>query len=86
MAVRKIAISVPQEVLRDVDKLAKKTGTTRSGFITQVLCDVSQARNRAEITSRINELFEDPEMAEEQLESSKLFLRASDPGFEDPEW
>lgn len=84
MAVRKIAISVPADVLKQVDRLAHHAKTTRSGFITQVLCQVSRAKSRAEITERINLLFDDPDTAEEQSDTATAFLRAAEPG--ETEW
>lgn len=86
MAVRKIAISVPQEVLKDVDLLAKKAGTTRSGFITGVLVEVSRAKGQREITRRIDRLFEEAELQKEQAETSRAFLKAAEPSFEDSDW
>ncbi len=58
MPVRKIAISVPEDVLNRVDRLAKKSYTTRSGLITQVLKEIAPAASRSEITEKINALFE----------------------------
>jgi metal-responsive CopG/Arc/MetJ family transcriptional regulator len=78
MAVRKIAISLPEDILRQVDRLAKRTKTTRSGCIARVLAEVSHASTQAEITERINQLFGDPELAEEQASVSKLYLRAAE--------
>lgn len=89
MAVRKIAISVPEDVLRQVDRMAKKSGTTRSGFITLVLSEVSHAGTQTEITERINRLFEDKTIADEQAETASFFLRAAERrGMkgEDDEW
>ena len=78
LAVRKIAISVPEDVLKHVDRLAKKAHTTRSGLITRVLEEVSHARSQSEITDRINELFEKSGLTEEQSSVSSEFLRAAE--------
>lgn len=86
MKVRKIAISLPSEVLLQVDRLAKKTGSTRSGLISQILREVSQAKSKSEITERINVLFADADLKGQQSEISALFLQAADSAFEDPEW
>ena len=47
MAARKFAISVPEEVIREVDHAAKRRGMTRSGFITDVLSQVARALDQA---------------------------------------
>jgi hypothetical protein len=51
-----------------------------------VLREVSQARGKAEITERINELFGNPEVAQEQAQTSRDFLRAAEPSEEGSEW
>lgn len=75
MAAKKLAISVPEEVIREVDHAAKRRGMTRSGFITDVLSHVARARTDAEIARRVNDLFADAEIAGEQVETAKRFRR-----------
>jgi metal-responsive CopG/Arc/MetJ family transcriptional regulator len=78
MAVKKVAISVPSEILKKIDRLAKNSKTTRSGLITHVLREVSHVNDQREISEVINRLFEDSEVAEEQGSTSHLFLRAAE--------
>jgi hypothetical protein len=78
MAVRKIAISIPEDVLALVDRLAKRTKTTRSGCITRVLSEVARATTQAEITDRINQLFLNPDLAQEQASTARVYLRAAE--------
>lgn len=86
MAVRKIAISLPEEVLHQVDKLAKRNHETRSGCIARVLSVVSHASTQAEITERINLLFSEPDLLKEQAADAETYLQAAEQGFEDSEW
>lgn len=87
MAVRKIAISVPEDVLRQIDRVAKRAKTTRSGFITQVLSDVSRATGRAEVTERINSIFGEESVVEEQGSvANDYLLRAAESETEGSEW
>ena len=75
MPVRKIAISVPETVVRQVDQAAKRAGLTRSGFITALLRRTAAARSDAQITRQLDALFADPDLAEEQRHTSEAFLR-----------
>lgn len=75
MAAKKLAISVPEEVIREVDDAAKRRGMTRSGFITAVLSRVARARTDAEISRRVNDLFSDLEIGREQLDTARAFGR-----------
>ncbi len=59
MASSKIAITVPENVLSEVDAAAEARGETRSGFISRVLRTALKARRDAAITRRLNELFAD---------------------------
>jgi len=66
MAHRKTAIAVPAEVLDEVDRAARARGESRSRFITRVLRLAVRARRDAEVTRRLDALFADESVAEEQ--------------------
>lgn len=67
MVKAKIAISVPQDVLESVDQAARRAGETRSAYISKVLTAAVKARNDADITRRLNQVFADLDVAREQL-------------------
>jgi metal-responsive CopG/Arc/MetJ family transcriptional regulator len=75
VAVRKIAISVPEDVLAQVDAAAAERGENRSRFITQMLRLVAQARNDREISRRVDAVFADPEVATEQVKTARAGAR-----------
>ena len=66
MAHRKTAIAVPAEVLDEVDRAARARGESRSRFITRVLRLAVRARRDADVTRRLDALFADESLAEEQ--------------------
>ena len=76
MPVRKFAISMPEEVMKQVDRAAAARGITRSRFIADVLKKAAQARTDAEITRRINEVLADPLVAEQLREDALALQRA----------
>lgn len=63
MAMRKTAITVPEEILAEVDRAARRRGESRSRFISRVLSAAVRARRDAEVTRRLDELFADPAVA-----------------------
>ena len=75
MAVRKIAISVPEHVLAQVDEAAAERGENRSRFITQMLVLLARARTDREISRRVNAVFAEPEVAREQRETARASSR-----------
>ena len=76
MAVKKFSLSVPEEVMDEVDRAATERGLTRSAFVARVLARVARARSDAEVTRRIDALFGDPALAREQRETAAAFASA----------
>ena len=72
----KTAITVPAKVLAEVDRAARARGQSRSHFISTVLEEVVRARRDAEITRRLNELFADESIAEEESRAAKQMENA----------
>ena len=66
MAHRKTAIAVPEEILEEVDRAARERGESRSRFISRVLRLAVRARRDAEVTRRLDALFADASVQEEQ--------------------
>jgi DNA topoisomerase VI subunit B len=71
----KTAITVPEEVLAEIDRAARSRGESRSKYITRVLRAAMRARRDAEITRRLNELFATEDMAARQREDMELLDR-----------
>ena len=54
----KTAIALPEALLADVDRAARERGESRSRYITRVLQVAVRTRRDAEITQKLNTLFE----------------------------
>jgi hypothetical protein len=67
MSTAKVALSIPEDVLEEVDAAARERGESRSGFVSRVLRAAMKARSDAEVTRRLDELFTEPAIAAEQL-------------------
>ncbi len=63
---RRTAITVPGDLLDDVDRAAGERGESRSRFITTVLRVALRARGDSDITRRLNALFSDEKIDLEQ--------------------
>jgi hypothetical protein len=68
--IRRTAITIPAELLSDVDRAARDLGESRSGYITRILSLAVRARRNAAITRRLDELFADASVAAEQRRSA----------------
>ena len=76
----KIAISIPQDILKTVDKLSKEKNVSRSAYISNVLQLVGTKSKESEIINRINLLFSDPKIQKEQKKTSKLLNKKINDG------
>ena len=76
MAVRKIAISVPEDVLAQVDAAAAERGENRSRFITEMLVLLARARSDREISRRVDAVFADRDVAHEQVKTARASAKA----------
>lgn len=80
MAVRKLAISLPEEVLAQIDAAAAERGQTRSGFISASLVTLARARTDREISRLANQVFADPGMRREQGRTARALARVRGKG------
>jgi metal-responsive CopG/Arc/MetJ family transcriptional regulator len=77
MPAKKFAISIPEDVMAQVDRAAAAQGVTRSRFIAKVLQRAASARTDAEVTRRLNRLFADAELEDEQRATAQAFESAA---------
>ena len=77
MAMKKIAISLPEPVLERVDKLAASRGESKSRLIATVLDRVVRAKHDRDITAQIDALFINHKLRAEQKATADEFLRMS---------
>jgi metal-responsive CopG/Arc/MetJ family transcriptional regulator len=77
MPMKKVAISLPEPVLKTVDQLAARRGESRSRVIATILSRVTQVKRDRDITAQINALFADETIATEQKRTADEFLQIS---------
>lgn len=75
MAMKKIAISLPEPVLETVDRLAKHRRESRSHVIATILSRVARLKRNRDITVEIDALFTDEKIVAEQKRMADEFLR-----------
>ena len=67
----KVAITIPEELVRQVDSLSKELGFSRSKFITLTLREQLEKEKKEKILKAYNEVFSDEAICEEQRETSR---------------
>lgn len=84
MAMRKIAISIPEVVLESVDELAERRGQSRSGMISAILARVTAVKRDREVTAAINAVFDDERVRDQQEQIADSFRLLG--GWGDDQW
>jgi metal-responsive CopG/Arc/MetJ family transcriptional regulator len=85
MPVRKTAVAIPEELLREVDRAAKERGESRSRYVSRILRAAVRARRDAEVTRRLNALFANETVRTEQARAVRE-LDAQGVGWDDERW
>jgi metal-responsive CopG/Arc/MetJ family transcriptional regulator len=70
LARHKTAIAIPEDLLAEVDAAARERDESRSAFITRVLRAAVRARRNRDITRRLDALFADDSVRQEQREAA----------------
>jgi hypothetical protein len=85
MPLRKTAIAIPDDLLSAVDRAAQSRGESRNRFVTRVLQEAVHARRDAEVTKRLNDLFADRGLGQEQSRTASA-LDAVGTDWSDERW
>jgi metal-responsive CopG/Arc/MetJ family transcriptional regulator len=84
MSVRKIAISIDPDLLRQADKLARSRRTSRSGLIADLIARAAKANSDRAITRALDEVYGNGAAAREQKRLTRE--RYAGEVFGDGEW
>lgn len=85
MALQKTAIAVPAALLAEIDEAARERHESRNRLINRILGAAMRARSDAEVTRRLDELFADPNVADEQRRSARA-LDDAGTAWDDERW
>ena len=62
----KMSVTVPDEILNEIKEISNNRNTRLSHLVTEALLDKINKIKEETFISRINEVFQDPEVAREQ--------------------
>ena len=85
MPLHKTAVTIPEDLLAKVDEAAEQRGESRSRYITRVLRAAVGAKRDADITNRLNSLFADDKVRDEQQRTTTE-LQTSGVSWGDDQW
>ncbi len=73
MNTKKIAITVPKDLVMTIDLLSLEKGISRSRFITDILKEEISKAEKDKIKAAFDRVFSDETIAEEQLAMARNF-------------
>ncbi len=73
MNTRKVAITIPNNLIVFINKVSKEKGLTRSRYITNILKDRMIQEKKQILKEAYNTVFSDETIQKEQLDTSKWF-------------
>jgi metal-responsive CopG/Arc/MetJ family transcriptional regulator len=77
---QKVAITMPQVLIKEIDTVSKKKGLSRSRYITQAVYEKIENEKKRLITECYNEIFSDSKIQKEQLETARWLDGAGSEG------
>jgi metal-responsive CopG/Arc/MetJ family transcriptional regulator len=73
MSTQKVAITLPEELMKDIDLISKTKGLSRSRYIASALSLKVADEKRRLITEAYDNIFSDKKILEEQTNTAKWF-------------
>jgi len=70
---KKVAITIPDVLIKRIDTLSKKKGLSRSRYITLAVAEKVDDENKRFITEAYDMVFSDKKIQKKQLETAKCF-------------
>jgi len=86
MAMRKVAISVPDDLLEQADRLARKLGTSRSGLISALLARAAKEARDREIGESWDRALRGRRARRDQVTLARLRARGEVLGEPEEDW
>ena len=73
MTTVKVAISMPRELVKEVDAVRKEEDISRSGYITKLVRKAVRVERKEKLKAAYDRVFSDPKIVKEQKETALFF-------------
>jgi metal-responsive CopG/Arc/MetJ family transcriptional regulator len=80
MNTQKVAITMPEDLIKDIDMISKTKGLSRSRYITSALGAKVSGEKRELLKEAYDRVFSDEKMQKEQIDAAKWFEGAGSEG------
>jgi metal-responsive CopG/Arc/MetJ family transcriptional regulator len=73
MNTQKVAISMPEDLIKDIDLISKKKGLSRSRYIASALCAKVADEKKELLKQAYDRIFSDKKIQKEQRDAARWF-------------
>jgi len=73
MTTQKVAISMPEDLVKDIDLITKTKGVSRSRYVASALGEKVADEKRELLKQAYDRVFSDEKIQKEQMDSAKRF-------------
>jgi metal-responsive CopG/Arc/MetJ family transcriptional regulator len=73
MTTQKVAISMPEDLIKDIDLISKNRGLSRSRYIASTLCAKVAHEKKEFLKQAYDRVFSDEKMQKQQRDTTKWF-------------
>lgn len=80
MNTQKVAITMPEKLLKNIDMLSREYGMSRSRFIALALAEKIDEKKKIVLTEAYDRVFSDEDIVKEQAETAKWLEGAGSQG------
>lgn len=84
MGYAKLSVTIPDELYDEIKSLAVKKNIKLSHLVADALAEKAKKIKEEEFIQQVNDIFEDPDVAEEQTKMANMI--ADNTGFEELPW
>jgi len=78
MGYSKMSVTIPDEIYKEIKKIASRKKIKLSHFVTATLAEKTRKMKEESFVERINQAFDDPEVAEEQHQMAEMIADNTD--------
>jgi len=78
MGFSKLSVTIPDEIYQELKEIASKKGIKLSHLVTDALAEKTRRMKEESLLETINEVFEDPDVLEEQGRMAETIAESAD--------
>jgi hypothetical protein len=80
MSTQKVAITMPEDLIKDIDAISKTKGLSRSRYIASALVEKVADEKKGFLKEAYDRVFSDEKVRRDQIDAARWFVRVGSEG------